>query len=76
MKRTFRKLFFVAVFMVLMTVLFCFGASAEKEGYYTYSVSDGEATITDVDTSISGNVTIPSTLGGYTVARVGSEAFY
>ncbi|MGN1417842.1 MAG: leucine-rich repeat domain-containing protein, partial [Acutalibacteraceae bacterium] len=46
------------------------------EGYYTYTVSNGEATITDCDESISGDVTIPSTLGGYPVTSIGDWAFY
>ena len=50
-------------------------SSALTEGYYTYEVSDNEATITDVDTSISGVVTIPSTLGGYSVTSIGGYAF-
>ena len=49
--------------------------SAASDGYYTYTVSNGEATITDVDSSISGNITIPSTLGGYPVTVIGSSAF-
>ena len=49
--------------------------SAASVGYYTYSVSNGEATITDVSTSISGNITIPSTLGGYPVTVIGEDAF-
>ena len=51
-------------------------ASAISEGYYTYSVSNGKATITDVDNSISGNVTIPSKLGGYPVTEIDGRAFY
>ena len=50
-------------------------ASAAIEGYYTYSVSDGNAEITDVNTSISSNVVIPSTLGGYKVTSIGDYAF-
>jgi len=46
------------------------------EGYYTYTVSDGEATITDCDETISGDITIPSTLGGYPVTTIGKSAFY
>ena len=45
------------------------------EGYYTYNVFDSKATIYDVDTSISGNVIIPSTLGGYPVTEIFSNAF-
>ncbi len=51
-------------------------AETFTEGYYTYTVDDeGNATITDVDTSISGDVTIPSTLGGYPVISIGKSAF-
>lgn len=53
-------------------------ASAQKftSGDYTYTVKDGNATITKVDKSISGDVVIPETLGGYTVTSIGSSAFY
>ena len=53
-----------------------FTAAAETDGYYTYTVSGGKATITDADNSISGDVTIPSTLGGYPVTSIGYDAFY
>ena len=43
--------------------------------YYTYTVSNGNATITDVDASISGEIIIPSTLGGYPVTSIGERAF-
>ena len=51
-------------------------AQAATSGYYTYTLSGGEATITDCDTSISGNVTIPSELGGYPVTSIGDFAFW
>lgn len=60
---------------IIMVMLFAVSASAETEGYYTYTVDDGQASITDVDTSISGDITIPSTLGGYDVIRIGGYAF-
>ena len=50
-------------------------ASAATSGYYTYTVSDSEATITYVDAAISGKVTIPSKLGGYKVTSIGEAAF-
>ncbi len=50
-------------------------ATEFTEGYYTYTVENGSATITDVDVSISGDVTIPSTLGGYTVTSIGYKSF-
>ena len=63
------------VFAILPTGLFSVKAKAATSGYYTYTVTDGEATIEDVDTSISGAVTIPSTLNGYPVASIGHDAF-
>ena len=51
-------------------------AETFTEGYYTYTVDDeGNATITDVDEEISGEVIIPSTLGGYTVTSIGANSF-
>ena len=47
-----------------------------EEGYYTYSVESGEATITGCDESISGEVVIPDTLGRYPVTSIGCRAFY
>ena len=61
---------------IVMMMLFAVSASAATEGYYTYEVENGEATITDVDTAISGDVTIPSILGGYPVTTIGYEAFW
>ena len=45
------------------------------EGYYSYIVKDDKATIFLVDQSISGEVIIPSTLGGYPVTAIGAGAF-
>ncbi|MBQ8909982.1 MAG: leucine-rich repeat protein [Oscillospiraceae bacterium] len=50
-------------------------ASAETEGYYTYDVTDSEATITNADSEICGDITIPSVLGGYSVTSIGDYAF-
>lgn len=49
--------------------------SAATEGIYTYTVSNGETTITDCDKSVSGSIKIPSTLGGYPVTGIGKNAF-
>ena len=46
-----------------------------SEGYYTYEVENGKATITGCDKSISGDVTIPKKLGGYPVTSIGYGAF-
>lgn len=71
----------VLVCVVLLAVaVFCIyllptEAQAATQGYYTYTVSEGKATITAVNTSISGNVIIPSQLGGYPVTTIGEWAF-
>jgi len=51
------------------------GVSAATDGYYTYTVTDGQATITDVKTSISGDIVIPTILGEYPVTMIGESAF-
>ena len=52
------------------------GAAKEyKEGYYTYTVTDGKATIEKCDKAISGDITIPDKLGGYPVEHIGYKAF-
>ncbi len=40
-----------------------------------YEISDGAATITGVNGDISGDLIIPSTLGGYPVTAIGTSAF-
>ena len=72
-----KKKILSTVFMVCLTILALgtINASAETEGIYTYSVANGEATITDCDTSASGAITIPSSLGGYPVTSIGVSAF-
>lgn len=58
--------------------LFATKAAAKEstEGYYTYSVSGGNAIITKCHFSVYGNIKIPSTLGGYPVTCIGDSAFY
>lgn len=51
-------------------------ATKNTNGYYTYEVSDGKAEITDVDASISGDITVPSSFDGYPVTSIGDDAFY
>ena len=58
-----------------LSALFMTKTSAASEGYYYYTVSDGKATITDCNGSISGDIVIPSTLGGYPVTSIGGYAF-
>jgi len=75
-----KRLVFALVLLCLALVLVLPGkaeATTEyKEGYYTYTVSNGEATVEYADRSIYGYVTIPSALGRYPVTRIDSSAFY
>ena len=73
----------ILVVILLMSVvpmgLFGMTASAATEyedGFYTYTISNGKVEITDCDTSISGDVKIPSILGGYPVTSIGGYAFF
>ena len=74
MKSIFFKLMLI---LSIMTAIFALPqiADAATEGDYTYSVSGGEATVTDFPTTVSGKISIPDTLGGYKVTRIGSYAF-
>lgn len=68
----------LAVLTVILVLIMAvpFSASATStEGYYTYEISGGQATIIDVDETISGYVVVPSSLGGYPVTTIGAKAF-
>ena len=70
------KLLISCVIIVLGILAYgTISASAATEGIYTYSVSGGKATITACSQSASGDITIPSTLGGYPVTSIGDYAF-
>jgi len=73
-KRVIKVLLAIAV-VVSLLVAVNLVANAATEGIYTYTVRNGEATITGCDTSVCGNIVIPSTLGGYSVTTIGSWAF-
>jgi len=67
--------FFVG--MMIMAILLCCSnqVQAAQDGDYTYTVTDGKAQITKY-TGSGEAVTIPSTLGGYSVSSIGDLAFY
>ena len=70
---------FIICFSVICTYFGGICVSAEEtytEGYYTYTVTNGKATITDCDTEISGDITVPNILGDYEVEKIGYKAFY
>ncbi len=77
-----KKVLLFALFSILIVTLMACRQDTSSlvktegtEGYYTYTVTDGKAAITNVDPTISGDVTIPSTLGGYPVTSIGVAAF-
>ncbi|MCD7828675.1 MAG: leucine-rich repeat domain-containing protein [Clostridiales bacterium] len=74
---TMKKLFSVtlSILMVLSAIPLVAAAETSEDGYLTYTVKNGEATITDCDTSISGDYVIPDTLGGYPVTSIGSYKY-
>ncbi len=75
--KKFIKMAIIASVLTVFVALFAavLPTSAETEGNFTYTVSDGNATITDFSSSYSGALEIPSTLGGYPVTSIGDYAF-
>lgn len=64
-----------AVIMLLSVCPVVSFAEDDILSYLTYEINDGEVTITDCDTSISGDVVIPDTIEGYPVTEIGEYAF-
>lgn len=76
MKKILSVLLIILIFTSALPMnLLSVSSSAEGYGYYTYSVSDEGAVITDVSIAISGDVTIPSTIEGHSVVKIGKSAF-
>lgn len=78
MKR-FLKAASVAALVLIMAFLCAVAlptqAEAATSGKLTYEIENGEAIITDCDSAITGTLTIPAQLGGYTVTTIDSYAF-
>ncbi len=73
-----KKLLFFALCVLLLGALIAIAAmssSAAKSEYYTYEIVNGEAKITDVSVSASGEVIVPDTLGGCPVTSIAGSAF-
>jgi putative cell wall-binding protein/pimeloyl-ACP methyl ester carboxylesterase len=70
------KIYIFLIRIMIMTALLCCSSQvqAAQDGDYTYTVTDGKAQITKY-IGTGGNVTIPSTLGGYPVTSIGNYAF-
>jgi hypothetical protein len=67
----------LVVAMVVLCLAVGMSASAEEftENGFIYEVEDGNAIIVGCDSTVSGDVTIPSMLNGYTVTEIGEDAF-
>ena len=68
-------LLFAAITMMVLFFAVSANATYIKDGYYTYRIESDGAVVYDVHTSISGDVTIPSTINSYKVTKIGYEAF-
>ena len=71
-----------SIFLALLIIMATFqtmliAASAEdgKLGDLYYEIEGGEATVTDCDKNISGEIAIPDTINGYPVTSIGAHAF-
>ena len=73
MKRRVFSFLLVLVLTIACLPLSSVSAAQTSDGYI-YTVTNGEATITDY-TGIGGKLTIPSKLGGYPVTAIGTAAF-
>ena len=72
-----KKVLTLAFALALVVCLLAFGstaASAATEGDYSYTITDGEAIITEYFGDDS-DLAIPATLGGYPVTAIGGWAF-
>ena len=66
----------VAIMLVGVMPITSFAEDDEKTfDYLKYTITDGEVTITNCDSSISGELTIPETIEGYPVTNIGFRAF-
>ena len=73
------KILFVILFVLALGSMIYLLIDKKPEntidGFYTYTITDGKATVKSCNTSLRGQVTVPSLLGGYPVTCIGSYAF-
>ncbi|MDO4740030.1 MAG: leucine-rich repeat domain-containing protein [Eubacteriales bacterium] len=74
MKKTSGAKYSLFIAALLLSLVFAVGAQADTEGSFTYTVTDGQATVTGCSIK-SGQVEIPAVLGGYPVTAIGQSAF-
>ena len=58
------------------TIYYNYDENNDTQSLFEYTVENGKATITGCNESISGELVVPSTLGGYPVTSIGDQAFY
>ncbi|MBQ2811705.1 MAG: leucine-rich repeat domain-containing protein, partial [Clostridia bacterium] len=86
MKKAFKKSLAVIMVVVMVLTAALLGGFVGLEtsayydetytsGYYTYGVEDGGAIIVGCDSAISGDVVVPTMLGGYPVTGIESRVF-
>lgn len=79
MKKLKKSISMLLVISIIAGIFAMCGVTAFAEddilSYLTYEIIDGEVTITDCDTSISGAVVIPDTIDGYPVTVLGERVF-
>jgi len=63
-----------AIYLILLPTEVQAATEYEENGYM-YTVTDSAATITRVYRPFAGDVTLPSMLGGYSVKKIGAQAF-
>lgn len=77
--KSIKKRYWGVVLSVILVAAFLpfgvFEAKAEISGVYTYTVKDDKATITKCDADASGELSVPSVIGGYAVKCIGNSAF-
>jgi uncharacterized repeat protein (TIGR02543 family) len=75
MKNKLLGLIILLAVTITLSLAFTITANAETDGIYTYTITNNQATITDCLNSASGSITIPATLGGYSVTNIAWYAF-
>ena len=70
-----KKIVSLIICIVLTVCLFSFEVFAETEKGYVYSVIGNQALIEDVEDNLTGEITVPETLGGYPVVSILDYAF-
>ena len=61
--------------LVMPAPIYAETLSDDDPWYLSYEIEGGTATVTDCDGSMTGEVVVPDTLGGYPVYRIGYRAF-